>query len=108
MNQIVAALIIIALTVVAGVWLWRQSQAVEAVDPRMPFRASFVAYYNESHQIFYIEEGCLEGPVLVWNMTSLQWEEAERACEGSLVLARLDQVAPGLPDWEVEVVQVAG
>jgi len=104
----VAALVLIGITVVGGVILWRQAQAVEAVDPRLPFRVSFVAYYNETHQVYFVEEGCLEGPVLVWNMTSLQWEEAERACEGSLVLARLDQVLEGLPDWEAEVVRVEG
>ncbi len=107
MNQILATLILLALTILGGAYLYHQATVAKTADPRLPFRAIYVGYYNSTHSIYYIAQGCLsgKGPIMVWDPDSQAWAPGSKACEGALVLARLDQVVEGLPPWEVEVAQ---
>lgn len=91
-SKVVSALLLLSLTLIGAGFLYAAyssySKAFEP-GPRKPV-LRFVSEYNETHDVYLVVSGCLDGvQVLVYNASTGSWQPGSRACSGSLVVLPL-------------------
>ena len=100
-SKVLAAMGLLALTLAGGAILYYYvSPALKVLRGHGEPSLRYIASYNETHGIYYVISGCIEGPIPVYNATLEAFSVNGRACAGDLVLLR--------PERAVAVARVEG
>jgi len=89
-NNIVAAILLISITVAGASTLYHYRESIE-IGNSQPLVLERIGAYNTTYDIDYIASGCLNN-IIAYNITISNFTRVDKACAGSLVL--LPHVSP--------------
>ncbi len=92
MNNIVAAILLISITVAGATTLYHYRDALQTDNK--PLSLERIGPYNATYDLVYVNSGCLSD-VLAYNKTIGNFTRVQQACAGSLVL--LPHASPNAP-----------
>ncbi len=93
MNNIVAAILLISITMAGATTLYHYRDVLKTDNNQLP-KLERIGPYNTTHDLVYVASGCLDD-VIAYNTTTSNFTRVDQACTGSLVL--LPHVSPSLP-----------